>query len=127
MMMMMMMMMNITAAGAVDRELLYIELGDLSPLKATTAATATTENNKQQQQLCTPSWSQSCAPDFGVKTLHLILESTLCIPFWSQNCAPNVGVETVPHFEVKTTRTYAQTLHSRAHPQDYVRRPNSLK
>ena len=31
MMMMMMTMMNIAAAGAVDRELIYIELGDLSP------------------------------------------------------------------------------------------------
>ena len=46
---------HIAAAGAVDREWLYIGLGDLFPLKATTAATATTannkqENNKQQQQ-----------------------------------------------------------------------------
>ena len=36
--------MNITAAGAVDRELLYIELGDRS-LPPTTPTTATTTNN----------------------------------------------------------------------------------
>ena len=41
---------NIAAAGAVDRELLYIGLGDLFPLKATTAATATTQQQQQQQQ-----------------------------------------------------------------------------
>ena len=32
---------NITAAGAVDRELLYIEVGNLLPPTATTAARAT--------------------------------------------------------------------------------------
>ena len=37
----MMMIMNITAAGAVDRELLHIELGNLLPPTATTAARAT--------------------------------------------------------------------------------------
>ena len=40
-MMVIMMLLNITAAGAVDRELLYIEVGNLLPPTATTAARAT--------------------------------------------------------------------------------------
>ena len=46
--MMMFMMVNIMAARAVDRELVYIEWGDLCPPTATTTARATTANNKQQ-------------------------------------------------------------------------------
>ena len=45
---------NITAARAVDRELIYIELGDLFPhtptRTATTTATATTTNQTKSQQ-----------------------------------------------------------------------------
>ena len=48
---------NITAVGAVDRELLYIEVGNLSPphqqqqqQQRTTTTTINNNNNQQQQQ-----------------------------------------------------------------------------
>ena len=54
MMMMMTMMINITAAGAVDRELLYIEVGNLSPphqqQQQQQRTTTTINNNTNNQQ-----------------------------------------------------------------------------
>ena len=44
---------NVTAAEAVDRELIYIELGDLFPLPATTTAETTASATTITTTTCT--------------------------------------------------------------------------
>ena len=54
---------NITAAGAVDRELLYIEVGNLSPphqqqqQQQRTTTTINNNNNNQQWHVCVSPWN----------------------------------------------------------------------
>ena len=94
---------NITAAGAVDQELVYIEWENFFPPTATTAATATAtttnnNNNKQEQQqmmmmmmmmmnsFSSLSLSLSVSPSsvlfFLSLSLSLFLVPYLCLPLY---------------------------------------------